>query len=258
MARSNAPVLIRGEWGTGKGCLAELIHQRSRRSQQAIVRVDCAGMPDEVIESQLFGYEPRLRPPEGQAREGAIERAVGGTLYLHEIGEISVATQAKLLRVLKEKEFVRIGGLRMIRADWRLLASTSIDLEKAVADGRFRADLYYRINVLPMILRPLRERPNDVLLLACELLAEWNHENGVNRVFHPSAFEVITKCNLRGNIVELENCVRRTAALAVGELITADEFTCNQGCCLSAMCRVGVRVELREGLIMSMSRRELL
>jgi Nif-specific regulatory protein len=235
VAKSHSPVLVRGESGTGKELIAKAIHELSPRAQGPFIKVNCAALPESVLESELFGHERGAFTGAINARKGHFELADKGTLFLDEIGEISPAFQAKLLRVLQEQEFERVGGNRTIKVNVRLVAATNKDLEEAVARNEFRADLYYRISVVPMLLPPLRDRPSDIPLLANEFLKRFNKENDRALTFERSAIDVLTACCFPGNVRELDNCVRRTATLAEGRSIVADDFACRHNECLSSM-----------------------
>ncbi|MCK9915711.1 nif-specific transcriptional activator NifA [Microbacteriaceae bacterium K1510] len=234
IAKSNAPVLLRGESGTGKELIAKAIHELSRRAQGPFIKVNCAALPESVLESELFGHEKGAFTGAVNARKGRFELADKGTLFLDEIGEISASFQAKLLRVLQEQEFERVGGNHTIKVNVRIVAATNKNLEEAVARNEFRADLYYRISVVPMLLPPLRERPSDIPLLANEFLRRFNRENERALTFNKEAISVLMACCFPGNVRELENCVRRTATLAQGPSIVADDFACRHNECLSA------------------------
>ncbi|MFG1461928.1 nif-specific transcriptional activator NifA [Xanthobacter sp. DSM 24535] len=235
VARSNSTVLLRGESGTGKELFARAIHELSPRKAKAFVKVNCAALPETVLESELFGHEKGAFTGALNMRQGRFEMAHGGTLFLDEIGEISPAFQAKLLRVLQEGEFERVGGNRTLKVDVRLVCATNKNLEEAVSKGEFRADLYYRIHVVPLILPPLRERPGDIPKLAKNFLDRFNKENKQSMSLSPPAVEVLRRCYFPGNVRELENCVRRTATLAHDDVITPHDFACDSGQCLSAM-----------------------
>ncbi|MEJ2117211.1 MAG: nif-specific transcriptional activator NifA [Alphaproteobacteria bacterium] len=234
VAKSNATVLLRGESGTGKELFSRAIHEASPRANAPFVKVNCAALPESVLESELFGHEKGAFTGAISARKGRFELADGGTLFLDEIGEISPAFQAKLLRVLQEGEFDRIGGTKTQKVNVRIVAATNRDLEEAVASGEFRADLYYRINVVPLLLPPLRERKGDLPLLASAFLNRFNKENGRKLAFTPAALGVLKACYFPGNIRELENCICRTATLAQGVAILPEDFACGHGECLSA------------------------
>ncbi len=234
VARSNATLLLRGESGTGKELFARALHELSPRASRAFVKVNCAALAESVLESELFGHEKGAFTGAVATRKGRFELADGGTLFLDEIGEISLAFQAKLLRVLQAGEFERVGGTKTLKADIRLIAATNKNLEEAVRKGEFRADLYYRISVVPMLLPPLRERTTDIPLLAAHFLEQFNQQNGRELSFSKEAVHVLKSCYFPGNVRELENCVQRTATFAVGDAIVASDFACGQDQCLSA------------------------
>ncbi|MDC7789208.1 nif-specific transcriptional activator NifA [Rhodoplanes sp. TEM] len=235
VARSRSPVLLRGESGTGKELFARAIHDLSACAGGPFIKVNCAALPESVLESELFGHEKGAFTGAIQARKGRFELAHGGTLFLDEIGEMSLVFQAKLLRVLQEGEFERVGGTKTIKVAVRLVTATNRNLEDAVSKGEFRADLYYRINVVPVILPPLRDRKSDIPLLSREFLARFNTENGRELELGPGAVEVLTGCCFPGNVRELENCVRRAATLAPGPTLAADDFACRNDQCVSAI-----------------------
>lgn len=234
VAPSNVTVLLRGETGTGKEMFARAVHARSVRRNAPFVKVNCAALPESVIESELFGHEKGAFTGALASRKGRFELAHGGTLFLDEIGEISAAFQAKLLRVLQEGEFERVGGTQTLKADFRLICATNMNLEKAVEQGTFRADLYYRINVVTLVLPPLRERPGDIAKLARSFLDSYSAENRRKMSFEAGVLDALSRCYFPGNVRELENCVRRTAALAGSNEIRLDDLACSQGNCLSA------------------------
>ncbi len=234
VARSNTTLLLRGESGTGKELFARALHELSPRASRAFVKVNCAALAESVLESELFGHEKGAFTGAVSTRKGRFELADGGTLFLDEIGEVSLAFQAKLLRVLQGGEFERVGGTKSLKADVRLIAATNKNLEEAVRKGEFRADLYYRISVVPMLLPPLRERTSDIPLLAAHFLEELNKQNGRELSFSKEAVHVLKSCYFPGNVRELENCVQRTATFATGEAIVAADFACSQDQCLSA------------------------
>jgi Nif-specific regulatory protein len=235
VAKSNSTVLLRGESGTGKELIAKAIHELSPRAKGPFVKINCAALPESVLESELFGHEKGAFTGAISARKGRFELADKGTLFLDEIGEISPAFQAKLLRVLQEQEFERVGGNHTIKVDVRVVTATNRNLEEAVARNEFRADLYYRISVVPMLMPPLRDRRSDIPQLAGEFLKRFNEENERALTLDASALEVLMGCGFPGNVRELENCVQRTATLAHGPSITMDDFACRRNECLSAM-----------------------
>lgn len=233
VARCNLPVLLCGESGTGKELFARAIHEYSPRKERPYIRLNCAALSESVLESELFGHEKGSFTGAVGMRKGRFELADGGTLFLDEIGEISPAFQAKLLRVLQEGEFERLGGNRTIKVDVRMVTATNRNLEAAVLAGDFRSDLYYRISVVPIFLPPLRERREDVGLLADEFLRRFNKEHGVSLNLSQRAVEVLRACDFPGNVRELESCVRRTAALSKNSTIVVEDFACSNGSCLS-------------------------
>lgn len=235
VAKSNSTVLLRGESGTGKELFARAIHDLSPRKAKAFVKLNCAALPESVLESELFGHEKGSFTGAVGQRAGRFELANGGTLLLDEIGEISASFQAKLLRILQEGEFERVGGSKTLKVDVRLVCATNKNLEEAVAKGEFRADLYYRINVVPVFLPPLRERPGDIPHLARAFVQRFNAENGRKMSISAAGLDLLSHCYFPGNVRELENCVRRTATLAHGDMITPDDFACHTGNCLSAL-----------------------
>jgi Nif-specific regulatory protein len=235
VAASNATVLLRGESGTGKELFASAIHELSPRAKAPFVRVNCAALPENVLESELFGHEKGAFTGAINSRKGRFEMAEGGTLFLDEIGEISPAFQAKLLRVLQEGEFERVGSSKTQKVDVRIVAATNRNLEEAVSKGEFRADLYYRISVVPLLLPALRDRKGDIPPLARSFIERFNKENGRTLSLSPGALDVLKACYFPGNVRELENCVRRTATLARSDIIDAMDFACRHGECLSAM-----------------------
>ncbi|MGY4158174.1 Nif-specific regulatory protein [Bradyrhizobium sp. USDA 4461] len=235
VAKSNSTVLLRGESGTGKELVAKAIHESSSRAKRPFVKLNCAALPETVLESELFGHEKGAFTGAFSLRKGRFELADKGTLFLDEIGEISAPFQAKLLRVLQEQEFERVGSNQTIKVDVRVIAATNKNLEEAVARSEFRADLYYRISVVPLLLPPLRERRSDIPLLAREFLRNFNNENGRTLTLEASAIDVLMNCGFPGNVRELENCIERTATLSSGASIVRNDFACCHGQCLSAM-----------------------
>jgi Nif-specific regulatory protein len=234
VARTHTTVLLRGESGTGKELFARAAHDLSPRKNGPFIRLNCAALPETMLESELFGHEKGSFTGALGQRKGRFELADKGTLFLDEIGEISPAFQAKLLRVLQEGEFERVGGSETVKVDVRFVFATNKNLEAAVERGQFRADLYYRINVVSILLPPLRQRPEDVMLLAQEFLRRFNEENGTRKKLTTAAVRLLQACNFPGNVRELENCVRRTATLAREEAIVEADFACAADACLSS------------------------
>ena len=214
VAKSNATVLIRGESGTGKELVAHAIHYNSPRAKKPFVKVNCAAIPDNLIESELFGHEKGAFTGAVARKPGKFELAQGGTIFLDEIGDLSPQLQVKLLRVLQEKEFERVGGWETVKVNVRVIAATNRDLETLMAEGRFREDLYYRLNVFPIYLPPLRERKTDILLLAEHFLEKYARENGkdIRRITTP-AIDMLMRYHWPGNVRELENCIERAVLL---------------------------------------------
>ena len=210
VASTNTTVLIRGESGTGKELIAHAIHYSSARARKPFVKVSCAALPDSLIESELFGYERGAFTGATARKKGRFELADGGTLFLDEIGDVNLSTQVKLLRVLQEREFERLGGTAVIQANVRLVAATNTDLEKAIAAGTFREDLYYRLNVFTIFVPPLRERKTDILLLADHFLEKYAIEHGRNikRISTP-AIDMLMAYHWPGNVRELQNIIER-------------------------------------------------
>jgi len=225
VAKSNSTVLIHGETGTGKELIAGAIHHNSLRAARNFVKVNCAALQENLLESELFGHEKGAFTGADRQRIGRFEQADGGTLFLDEIGDMSPSTQAKILRVLQEHEFERLGGTRTIRVDVRLIAATNRDLPAMVAASGFREDLYYRLNVVSVQTPPLRERKEDILALAMSFLRRYGNElkkrlDGLD----PEAQKLLMRYNWPGNIRELENAIERAALLAERSVVTADDL----------------------------------
>ena len=223
VAQSDGTVLISGESGTGKEVVARHVHAHSPRAEGPFLAVNCAAIPESMLESMLFGYEKGAYTGAHQARPGKFEQACGGTLLLDEISEMDIALQAKLLRVLQEKEVERLGGSRLIPLDVRVLATTNRRLAAAVRDGLFREDLYYRLNVLPLQVPALRERPQDIAALA-EAFLQRHAPAGRVPLIGADARERLLAHGWPGNVRELENCMQRAALLAVGETLGAADI----------------------------------
>lgn len=214
VCRSNATVLIRGESGTGKELAANAIHYNSLRSRNPFVKVNCSALPSNLIESELFGHEKGAFTGAIRQKRGKFELANKGTIFLDEIGSVGMDVQVKLLRVLQEKEFERVGGHETIKTDVRIIAATNKNLEQAVEDGAFRSDLYYRLNVFPIYMPPLRERKTDILLLADHFLERYARENQKDiRRFSTPAIDMLMQYHWPGNVRELENCIERAVLL---------------------------------------------
>jgi len=208
-------ILLQGESGTGKSVFAKAIHYASPRSAMQLLELNCAALPDTLLESELFGFEPGAFTDARRRKEGLLERAHGGTLFLDEIANMSASVQAKLLRVLEEGTFHRLGGTRSTKINVRIIAAANADLKEAIARGQFREDLYYRLNVVPLYIPPLRERKEDIVPLALELLQHFNRELRKKfRGFTPAAAELLQNYPWPGNIRELKNVIERTMILA--------------------------------------------
>jgi transcriptional regulator with GAF, ATPase, and Fis domain len=225
VAATETTVLLTGESGTGKEVLARAIHQSSVRADRPFVALNCAALPETLVESELFGHERGAFTGADRLKRGRFELAAGGTLFLDEIGELTPAVQAKLLRVLQERQYERLGGTTTLHADFRLIAATNRDLERAVPDGRFREDLYYRVAVFRIHLPTLRERGEDVLLLADHFARELGAriERQQPR-FSNEARESLLAHSWPGNVRELQNAIERALILAEGALISAEHL----------------------------------
>lgn len=214
VSKSNATVLIRGESGTGKELVANAIHYNSLRARNPFVKVNCVALPSNLIESELLGHEKGAFTGAIRLKRGKFELANKGTIFLDEIGSISIDVQVKLLRVLQEREFERVGGYETIKTDVRIIAATNKNLEQAVEEETFRGDLYYRLNVFPIYMPPLRERKTDILLLADFFLEKYAKENHKDiRRFSTPAIDVLMQYHWPGNVRELENCIERAVLL---------------------------------------------
>ena len=225
VADSPSTVLITGESGTGKELVALALHRKSARFDKPFIRINAAAIPPTLIEAELFGHEKGAFTGAVTAKPGRFELANGGTLFLDEIGELPVEMQVKLLRVLQEQTFERVGGIRTLHVDIRLIAATNRDLKKAIADGSFREDLYWRLNVVRVELPPLRERSDDIPLLVEEFRKKLNKRLRKNiEVFSPEAMAVLSRYHWPGNIRELENIVERTLLFSDGVVVNVDDL----------------------------------
>ena len=220
VAATDVPILITGESGVGKEVMARYAHVHSGRHDRPFVKVNCAAMPHELLESELFGYEKGAFTGAHALKKGRFELAEGGTLFLDEIGDVNLSTQVKLLRVLQEKEFERLGGTSTIRSNVRLITGTNKDLEKAMTEGKFREDLYYRLNVFAIFVPPLRERKADLLLLADHFLQKYarEHKRDIRRISTP-AIDMLTAYHWPGNVRELENVIERAILVCDSNVI---------------------------------------
>jgi len=220
VARSDTTVLLRGESGVGKELVAHAIHYNSARADKPFVKVSCAALPETIIESELFGHEKGAFTGAIARRQGRFELARGGTLFLDEIGDLSPHTQIRLLRVLQEKEFERVGGTETIKTDVRIVTATNRDLEALIEQGQFRQDLYYRLNVFPIHVPPLRQRKTDIMLLADHFVEKYGtaHSHNVRRISTP-AIDMLVSYHWPGNVRELENCIERAVLLSDDDVI---------------------------------------
>jgi Nif-specific regulatory protein len=222
VAKWNTTVLIRGETGTGKELIANAIHYNSPRARGSFVKLNCAALPETLLESELFGHEKGAFTGAVAQRKGRFEQAEGGTVFLDEIGEISASFQAKLLRVLQEGELERVGGTKTIHVDVRVVAATHRDLEAEVEKGRFREDLYYRLNVMPLYLPPLRERMEDIPEIARFLVEKVSTQQGRQLSLTDAALRILMHHDWPGNVRELENCLERASVMTEGNTIDRD------------------------------------
>ncbi|MDY6909395.1 MAG: sigma-54 dependent transcriptional regulator [Thermodesulfobacteriota bacterium] len=224
-APSNATVLVTGENGTGKELVARSIHRLSGRRDQPLVEVNCAAIPEELIESELFGHEKGAFTGAQERRRGKFDLADGGTLFLDEIGDMSLKTQAKILRIIQEQAFERVGGTRTIRVDVRIVAATNKDLQQEIVAGRFRQDLYFRLNVIPIHVAPLRERVEDIPLLVEDFLAELAQESALGRKrIAPAVYGYLQRHPWPGNVRELKNFVERLVIMTPGPEIEVKDL----------------------------------
>ena len=225
VAGTDATVLILGESGTGKGMIASLIHQLSPRKEKPFLEINCAAIPEGLLESELFGYEKGAFTGAVKAKQGLFEAANGGTIFLDEIGDLPLSLQAKLLRVLEDNTFHRVGGLKKIEVDVRVVAATNHNLEEMVKEGRFREDLFWRLNVVQVAVSPLRKRKDDIIPLANYFLEKYVSKHGKKITgFSREAMEMLLSYHFPGNVRELENIVERAVILSEEDLITSDDL----------------------------------
>jgi two-component system NtrC family response regulator len=225
VAGTNAPVLLLGESGTGKELAALAIHERSPRKDKSFVAINCNGIPENLLESELFGHEKGSFTGAHAQRKGLIENAADGTLFLDEIGELPPPIQVKLLRFLQEQRFQRVGGRQEIQIDTRVIAATNADLKQTISEGKFREDLYFRLAVVVISLPPLRDRGDDVALLGREFLQRYAAQNNKKSLsFSPDALRALYRHNWPGNVRELQNRVKRAVIMTDGKRLTADDL----------------------------------
>ncbi len=228
VAQSQAAVLLRGESGTGKELVASAIHYSSPRADKPFIKVACAALPENLLESELFGYERGAFTGAIERKIGRFEMADGGTIFLDEIGDLSIPTQIKLLRVLQEKEFERLGATKTIKVDVRVICATHRNLEEMIKERKFREDLFYRINVFPIVLPPLRERKEDIPLLAVHFLHKFNKQNGKKiEGINQTALDMLMLYGWPGNVRELENIMERAVILCPGKIISPENLPAN-------------------------------
>jgi formate hydrogenlyase transcriptional activator len=225
VASTESTVLITGETGTGKELIARAIHKGSPRSKRALIKVNCAALPEGLVASELFGHEKGAFTGALERRRGRFELAAGGTIFLDEVGDLPAPVQVALLRVLQEREFERVGGSETLRTDARVVAATNRDLAEAVREGRIRSDLYFRLNVFPIHVPPLRKRAEDILLLAEYWTSQYARRIGkAVKGIDEAAMAVLRGCQWPGNIRELQNVVERAVILARGSLLGISDF----------------------------------
>ncbi|MBM3161757.1 MAG: GAF domain-containing protein [Chlorobi bacterium] len=220
ISKTNATTLVLGESGVGKELVASAIHFKSRRADKPFIKFNCAALPESIVESELFGHEKGAFTGAAGMRQGRFELAHTGTIFLDEIGELSLPVQAKLLRILQEKEFERVGGSKTIKVDVRVIAATNRNLEELIREGLFREDLFYRLNIFPITVPPLRERKTDILLLADYFVEKYNRTNqkGVRRI-STTSIDMLMRYHWPGNVRELENCIERAVILSEDNVI---------------------------------------
>lgn len=254
VAPTEASVLILGESGTGKELIANALHQGSSRSERRFIKINCAALPETLLESELFGHERGAFTGAVGRKPGRFELADGGTIFLDEIGEMTFSTQAKLLRVLQEREFEPLGSTRSVRVDIRVISASNRDLKDEVKKGNFREDLFYRLNVVPINLPPLRERKEDIPLLVDHFLHIYNEKNNRHlKGFHPRALDAMMRYSWPGNIRELENVVERAVILTMDEYVSFSELPES----ISGESASAIPTTSKAGIVPGMTIREL-
>jgi len=250
VAGTNVPVLLLGESGTSKEMAAAAIHRRSARKDGSFVAINCNAIPENLLESELFGHEKGVFTGAHIQRKGLLETASGGTLFLDEIGELPLAIQVKLLRFLQDQRFQRVGGRQEIQVDTRLVAATNADLKRLIDNGKFREDLYFRLAVVTIRLLPLRERGEDVVVLAREFLQRYaDQERRTKLVFAPDALRTMTHYSWPGNVRELQNRVKRAVIMANGYRVAAKDLELNGREASSARTLKQAREEVERDVI---------
>ena len=225
IAPTNAWILIMGENGTGKELVARALHRQSKRAKKPFIEVNCAAIPEELIESELFGHERGSFTGATTAKRGKFDLANEGTIFLDEVADMSLRAQAKILRILQEKKFERVGGTRLIETDVRVLAATNKNLEVEMEEGRFRQDLFYRLNVIPLVIPPLRDRKEDIPLLVDRFIGEFCRKEGKDlKTIHPDALDLLAEHNWPGNVRELKNTIERLVIMTASDQITAEDI----------------------------------
>jgi Nif-specific regulatory protein len=242
VAQSRATVLLRGESGTGKEVVARALHDASPRAERPFVAVNCAALAESLLESEIFGHEKGAFTGAVATKQGRFEMADGGTLFLDEVGELAPAAQVKLLRVLEERQFERVGGRRTITVDVRIVAATNRDLEQAVREGGFRLDLYHRLSVVTIALPPLRERRDEIPVLAEHFLRALSEENGREVTLAPDGVEALVRCRWSGNVRQLRNCLERAVVTSASSRLVAADLCLDAAACDVERVSVGAAV----------------
>jgi two-component system NtrC family response regulator len=245
VAATEATTCLQGESGTGKEVIARFIHRRSPRCHGPFIAINCAALPEQLLESELFGFERGAFTGAHQPKPGQIELAAGGVLFLDEVTEMTPAAQAKFLRVLQEREFLRLGGTRPVRVDVRVIAATNRNLHEAVERGQFRADLYYRLNVFDIRIPPLRERRDDIPLLAASFLREFA---GATTELTPAAIESLCRYGWPGNVRELRNVLERAAIVCEEAFIDAEHLSLSIGAAVPPLISTDLGVLERQAI----------
>lgn len=247
VGRSKATILIRGESGTGKELIAQRIHAQSPRADKPFIKVNCAALSETLIESELFGHEKGAFTGAIQSRKGRFELAHGGTIFLDEVGDLPLAVQVKLLRVIQEMAFERVGGTQTLSVDVRVIAATHRNLEKAIVEGLYRQDLYYRLSVIPIHIPPLRERVEDIEPLVQHFLKKFNAENEKSVVLSQEMIDLLLRYHWPGNVRELENCMERLVVLARGGPVTLKNIPNGMSAYFNDVQKVTIKPGRRRG-----------